>query len=509
MSSTAESGRPRAAALADASRVLPNASAGLLVYFTSFVVLVLEIVAGRLLAPYVGVTLETFTTIIGVVLAGIALGTWGGGRLADRFDPRRLLGPLMVGGGLLTFLVIPVIRVVGPSVPPGSLVGLTFLTVLALFVPAAMLSAVSPTVVKLQLQDLSNTGAVVGRLSALGTAGALSGSFFTGFVFVAAVSSTTIVLGTGVLITVAGLVVWAALDSRRTTGVGAVIAVLAVGVVLNLSIDGPCQVESAYFCARVVPDEDRPSGRVLILDTLRHSYVDLDDPSYIEFDYAKSFVDVIDASFAPGEPLDALHIGGGGFTFPRWLEATRPGSDSLVLELDPTLVDLVEDEMGLVTNDRLRVRTGDARTGILGQDDDRFDLVIGDAFGGLAVPWHLTTVEFIEEVDRVMRSEGVYVINVIDYPPLDFVRAEVASLLEVFEHVAVVVPETKFDAESGGNFVLVASHEPIDGAAIDAASRARSDDDVAHVDTDLDGWIDGARVLTDEYAPVDQLLSKS
>ncbi len=509
MSSNAEPAQPRTATPGDGPRVLPNAFAGVLVFFTSFVVLVLEIVAGRLLAPYVGVTLETFTTIIGVVLAGIALGTWGGGRLADRFDPRRLLGPLMVGGGLLTFLVIPVIRVVGPSVPPGSLVGLTFLTFLGLFVPAAMLSAVSPTVVKLQLQDLSNTGAVVGRLSALGTAGALSGSFFTGFVFVAAVSSTTIVLGTGAMITLGGLVVWVALEPSRSRHAATVVVLLAAGVLLNLSISGPCQVESAYFCARVVPDDDRASGRVLILDTLRHSYVDLEDPTYIEFDYAKSFVDVIDTSFARSEPLDALHIGGGGFTFPRWLEATRPGSDSLVLELDPTLVELVKDEMGLVTNDRLRVRTGDARTGILGQDDDRFDLVIGDAFGGLAVPWHLTTVEFVDEVDRVMRADGVYVINVIDYPPLDFVRAEVATLRQVFEHVAVVVPEIKFDAQTGGNFVLVASHQPIDGGAIDDASRARSDNDVAHVDDDLDRWIDGARVLTDEFAPVDQLLSKS
>ncbi len=486
---------------------LPSRLAEALVFTTSFVVLVLEIVAGRLLAPYVGVTLETFTTIIGVVLAGIAVGTWGGGTLADRVPPRRLLGPLLVGGGLLTFLIIPVIRLVGPSVGSNSIVGLMMLTFLGLFVPAAMLSAISPTVVKLQLLDLESTGATVGRFSALGTAGALFGSFMTGFVFVARVSSTTIVVGAGVLVTVAGLVVWALLGQSQKSFAATTIGALALAALFNYSLNGPCQVESVYFCARVVPDEEGGSGRFLILDTLRHSYVDLEDPSHLEFDYSLSFADVIHASFPEATALTALHIGGGGFTFPRWIAAEYPGSDSLVLELDPTIVELVEDEMGLVLTDDLRVRTGDARTGLLEQEDDRYDLVLGDAFGGLAVPWHLTTLEFTREVGRVMNDDGMYVINLIDYPPLSFARAEVATLREVFEHVAVVSSPSKFQGLTGGNFVLVASHRPIDGAAIDALAAGRGDDDIAHVDGSLDAWLDGARVLTDEFAPVDQLLS--
>ncbi|MCP5028908.1 MAG: spermidine synthase, partial [Actinomycetia bacterium] len=142
---------------------MPRALAGVVVFFTSAAVLVLEILAGRLLAPYVGVTLETFTTIIGVVLAGIAGGTWIGGHLADRFHPRVLIGPLLVMGGVLTFAIIPVIRTIGPSVVPGRLVALTILTVMALLLPAAVLSAVSPALVKLQLRSLDHTGQTVGR----------------------------------------------------------------------------------------------------------------------------------------------------------------------------------------------------------------------------------------------------------------------------------------------------------------------------------------------------------
>ncbi len=486
---------------------MPRVLAGVVVFTTSAAVLVLEILAGRLLAPYVGITLETFTTIIGVVLAGIAGGTWIGGHLADRFHPRVLIGPLLVMGGILTLVTIPIIRTVGPSVVPGQLVALTMLTMMALLLPAAVLSAVSPAVVKLQLRSLNQTGQIVGQLSALGTCGALFGTFVTGFILVAAAPSTGIVLALGGFLVMAGLALWAYLSQLELPSAASVVVVALGGGWLTVAIDSPCDLESAYFCASIAVDAERDSGRFLILDTLKHSYVDLEDPTYIEFEYAKSLIDVIDSRFPRGQSLDALHVGGGGFTLPRYIEAVRPGSHSLVLELDPALVEFVRDELGLVTSEALRVRTGDARVGILDQDDGAYDLVVGDAFGGLAVPWHLTTEEFIEEVERVLRPGGVYVINLIDYPPdQGFARSEAATLAEVFEHVAVVVPPETFGMARGGNFVLVGSNEPIDTEAIDTSARARGDVDVARSDGDLLTWIDGARALTDELAPVDQLL---
>ena len=136
-------------------------AAGALVFFTSASVLVLEILAGRILAPYVGVTLQTFTGIIGTVLAGIALGSWLGGRAADRGDPSRLLAPLLIGGGLLVVITPTVVTVLGPSLSgenPAQIVSLAFV---GFFLPAAVLSAVPPTVAKIQLQSLDETGTIV------------------------------------------------------------------------------------------------------------------------------------------------------------------------------------------------------------------------------------------------------------------------------------------------------------------------------------------------------------
>lgn len=489
---------------------MPALLASALVFFTSAAVLVLEILAGRLLAPYVGVTLETFTGIIGVVLAGIALGTWYGGRLADTHDPRRLLGPMLVIGGALSIASLPVIRLFGAANLGRGPLAIVLLALLGFFLPAAVLSAVSPTVVKLQLDSLDETGAVVGRLSALGTVGALFGTFSTGFLLVASLPTPPILYGVGGALMIAGVLVWLKLPhdaQSRSIVSSAVVLAMTTGLLGAVAVS-PCEVESAYFCARVERDPDRPSGRQLRLDTLRHSYVDLADPTYLEFSYAQALSDVLQTFRPQGEPLDVLHIGGGGFSLPQYLAATRPGTRSMVLELDPALVALAQRELGLVLSADLQVRTGDARINLEDEEGDAYDLVIGDAFGGQAVPWHLTTRELVEEVTRVLRPDGLYAINLIDYGDLGFARAETATLRAVFDHVAVMAPLERIEGGQGGNFVLIGSDAPIPSPRIEQRSRARGDDDIV-IDDDagLDAFVDGAMVLTDDFAPVDQLMT--
>lgn len=491
---------------------MPSFLAGAVVFGTSAAVLVLEILAGRVLAPYVGVTLETYTGIIGTVLAGIALGNWLGGRLADERDPRALLGPTLLLGGVLALMALPTIRLVGPSLQGGGPFAILMLSLIGFFAPATVLSAVTPTVVKLQLSNLEETGSTVGRLSALGTAGAILGTFLTGFVLVAAFPTAPILLAVGAALVAGGVALTVSLrgaqrEERSGPSTGSMLAVAVVAAGLTATLPSPCQVESAYFCARVIPDDARDGGRLLVLDTLRHSYVDLDDPTHLEFSYAQALSDVLDTFRRPGQAVDALHIGGGGFTLPRYLAAVRPGSSSLVLELDPTLVQLAREELGLRTGEDLRVIEGDARLALAQQPADSYDVVIGDAFGGLAVPWHLTTREVVQEIRRTLRSDGVYALNLIDYPPLGFARAEAATLAAVFDHVAVIAPPQRIAGRGGGNFVMVASDAPMDLAAVQEHNDARGDDDAVAAGAELEAFIDGAPVLTDAFAPVDQLLT--
>lgn len=477
-------------------------AAATLVFSTSAAVLVLEILAGRLLAPYVGESLETYTGVIGTILAGIATGAAVGGRIADRRDPKPLLGPTLVVGGLLAWLALPVIDLLGPGVGPDP-AGIVVLTSFGFFLPAAVLTAVSPMAAKLRLGDLGETGTVVGGLSAAGTAGALFGTFVTGFVLVAAIPTRPIVLGVGAALVVTGVVLWIRLASARADR-GAIALVLLAAVSAGgwaISTDGPCEHETQYFCARIEIDPDRPSGRVLWLDTARHSYVDLEDPRHLEFRYTRLFADVTEATMPPG-PIEALHIGGGGFTFPRFLAATRPETESTVLEIDEALVRLAEDELGLERGPDLRARTGDARLTIADEPDDGYDLVVGDAFGGLSVPWHLTTEEMLEEIERVLVPRGVYVVNLIDGGSEGFARAEARTFREVFDHVTVIAPPSSIAGDGPPrNFVLVGSNQ-----AIPPLQVASGDGRVLDADAFGD-FVDGAHLLTDDFAPVDQLAT--
>ena len=184
---------------------LANWVAYALVFGTSAAVLVLEITSLRLIAPYVGITMETNTAVIGLALAAIAFGAWSGGAAADRIPPRSMIGPLLLVGGAFVLFVTPAIRLATAAVGPGDAAPIALLVAtVTVFVAAAVLSAVPPMVVKLALSSLTETGSVVGRISGVSTLGAILATFLTGFVLVALVPISVILVGTGVLLVVGG-----------------------------------------------------------------------------------------------------------------------------------------------------------------------------------------------------------------------------------------------------------------------------------------------------------------
>jgi hypothetical protein len=464
------------------------------VFFTSALVLVIEIVAGRLMAPYVGVSLEAFTGIIGTVLAGIALGSALGGWLADRRDPRTLIGQALIFGGALTFLSVPIVATVGPGMS-STAVNIVTLTACAFFLPTAFLSSISPMVTKLRLSSLEETGSVVGNLSAAGTVGALIGTFGSGFVLLGLLPIRTIIFGIGILLVVAGVLTLWRLTGTRPDGFES--SLVAIAAFMSLAIGTPCDYETDYACARVVPDEDRAGGRSLILDSVRHAHVDLDDPTHLEIRYAKLLGAVIDS--LPAGPIDSLHIGGGGFSLPRYVSATRPDSTNVVLEIDPGLVQIAEDELGLADARNLDIRIGDARLELAELATDGFDVLVGDAFGGDVVPWHLTTSEIVAEYDRLLRSDGVYVMNLIDGDESRFARAQMTTLAEHFDHVAVLLPAEDDLPTVPFNQIIVASDVPFATFVIpDGAGRLVEGASAIE-------YIGDAQVLTDNFAPAEQL----
>ncbi len=489
--------------LPTSSRPLPDWLAIALVTGTSAGVLVLEILAGRVLAPYVGVNLETYTAIIGTILAGIALGARLGGAAADLVDPRRLIPVLLMIGGGLAISSIPIVRALGGSAGATGRGAPSVILAACGFLPAAaVLSAVPPAVIKLQLRDLDRTGRTVGRLSAWSTGGAIAGTFVAGFVLVAYAAVSTLIITIGVILVAAGAVLAATMRRSSPTALltaGGLVAIALAGVAL---VEQTCDQQTSYYCISIEIDATRPDGRMLVLDDLRHSYVALDDPTHLEFWYVRQIVGAIER-LAPAGPLDVVALGGGAMTVPRYLATTRPASEQLVLEIDPDLVELVEREFGLPVEAE-SVRTGDGRLTLRSLPDDSADVIVGDAFGSRAVPWHLATEEFMADVERVLRPGGIYVANIIDGPTQSFLRAEAATMRTSMPFVGVMLGPS-LDGGFVGNAVAVASSAPIDTAAWDAARRAGGDD--GRLIGDVDEYLDGALVLTDDYAPVDQLIA--
>jgi spermidine synthase len=205
--------------------------------------------------------------------------------------------------------------------------------------------------------------------------------------------------------------------------------------------------------------------------------------------------------------LSALHLGGGGLTVPRYLAEVRPGTTSRVLEVDPGVVEIDREQLGLETSADLEVRVGDARVGLAAEPRGERDLVVGDAFGGLSVPWQLTTVEALELVDRALTDDGVYVANLIDHPPLGFVRAELATMRQVWPHVLLLARAPVLAGEDGGNLVAVASSRPLDEATLAGALLAQDSTWQVASSDEVAAFAGDAQVLTDDAAPVDQLLT--
>ncbi|MCB5909238.1 spermidine synthase [Streptomyces pinistramenti] len=222
-----------------------------------------------------------------------------------------------------------------------------------------------------------------------------------------------------------------------------------------------------------MPDVDRPRAWLLTVDGAPQSYVDLDAPAHLEFEYVRRLAHVLDEAAAPGRPLDVLHLGGGALTLPRYLAATRPGSRQLVIEADRGLLGLVAERLPLPAGSGVEVRAADARSALEAAAEDSADVVVGDVFGGSRVPAHLTSVEYARAVARVLRPDGIYAANLADSAPFGFLRGQLATFATEFAHLALIAEPPVLRGRRFGNAVLAASRVPLPLAEL--ARRAAGD----------------------------------
>lgn len=486
----------------------------LIVFISSGCIMILELVAGRIIAPYVGVSLYTWTSIIGVVLAGISLGNYLGGQLADRWASLRFLGGIFLLGGLSSFGILAADRL-GNFTPVAwpIVASILITTTLLFFLPCLILGTVSPVVVKLAVRDLAKTGSTVGKIYAAGTVGSILGTFMTGFVLISWFGTFAIVWGVAVLLLVMGLLF--VVGHRWQVMLAAALMIVAGSVLaFNLGwLHGPCLRETNYFCIKVREEErDGETVRILILDRLVHSYTSLVDPTKLVYGYEKMYAEITAYRARHDDQLRALFIGGGGYTFPRYMEAVYPNSDIDVIEIDPGVTQVAHDWLGLSPETSITTFNQDARLFLEQAPTGRYDLILGDAFNDFSVPYHLTTKEFNDRVKAWLVDDGLYLVNMIDGVRGDFLRAYVHTLRQSFQYVYLAPTTASWRISTRTTFVLIGTNVPLelhefttidagDGEALLAGqvlSQAEVDEFLAEGQVVL---------LTDEYAPVDQMLA--
>lgn len=500
-------------------RVAHPLVASAIVFIASFCTLVIELIAGRILAPWLGVSLYTWTSIIGVCLAGIAAGNYAGGKIADRFPSSLTLSVLFLVSGALSVAILPATEwVIGSQLGKDWPLMLRILTdtTIVFFLPTALLGTISPVVIKLSLADLERTGSIVGRIYAVSTVGAIAGTFATGFFLIDLMGTRSIVWSVAAVLIAVGAVVARPWRARvMLPPIALAIGALWVTQAQMATYAPPCLKESNYYCIQIYDQEvEGFAVRSLALDHLVHSYVALQDPTFIGYGYERVYQELTDFHVRGRPTFRTLAIGAGGYTFPRYLTAAYPEADVDVVEIDPAVTAVAREHLDVPDDPRLRTYNKDARLWFIEeQPAGRYDIVYGDAFNDVAVPYHLTTVEFDQMIRRALAPDGILMANIIDdFDRGEFLRASVNTLRQVFEHVYVLALGRLWMTGGPGTYVVVASPKAIDldeFMRFDGPRTAPDKLSAVMPGQELLRYLERGRriVLTDDHAPVDNLLA--
>jgi spermidine synthase len=525
--------------------------ANIVVFISSFCTLVIELVAGRIMAPYVGVSLYTWTSIIGVVLAGISMGAYLGGLIADRYPRSSTLGWLLFLSGLGAFSISPLTNLIGGAQFHTSLmIRILLITAIIFFAPSCLLGMISPVVVKLALNNLQKTGNVVGKIYAFSTLGSILGTFATGFFLISWMGTRQILLTMGIILILSALLFGGLFGRKKLLAfffiLLALILILPVIGLYGYAAIYPNEIslpasplhslktlygyafkppteedtyffkESNYYTIKLKKSIKGNNGNPLdslVLDHLVHSYTDLKDPFYLEYEYIRIYEEMVRWQISNRKSLKVLFLGGGGYTFPRFIEATYPNAEVKVVEIDPEITRVAQNYLGISEGSKIGSFNEDGRWFVMNyKEQNRFDFIFGDAFNDLSIPYHLTTKEFTEQLKKLLKPDGLLLANVIDsFKKGAFMPSYIRTLEEVFGkgNVHLITLTSDYDNMGISTCVVVASGQKLNMDDFVRATQGKEMTSHVMPQKRLQQYLKErySVVLTDDYVPVDNLIA--
>jgi len=469
----------------------------------------LEILSSRVLAPHFGNSVYVWGSIISVFLAALSVGYLWGGRLADRHPSMASLGRLIALAASFQALLLwagsPIASWLGGvtgATPAGTLLATT-----VLFGPASILLAtVSPYAVRLAIHDLGTVGNTAGRLYALSTLGSLAGTLGCTFGLIPFLELRQIIGLLALLTAITALLALA--GAFRTEMAASALAVLLV-IACVPAVFSKLRLQGDVIYERVTPYQtlvvhERGSVRILESDRIRQAAVDTADgePALL-YPRWSSLALVLNPRL---ERMLVLGLGGG--SAPGYLQRRLPRLRVDSVDIDPAVPEVARRFLRFAPRPGDRVFVADARSFLRGSDE-RWDLIFCDTYIGLSVPFHLTTVEFLDEIKRHLTPDGVFMLNLAAGLGDPFSQAMYNTVRDRFQSVYL------FRVRGAPNVVVLATEEP---AVLppQLATRARELDARFRFDPRLAEMVTArfqgefvsrdTPLLTDEYAPVDRLI---
>jgi predicted membrane-bound spermidine synthase len=483
------------------------------VFVTGACVLVIEILATRMLAPYFGNTIFSFSSVISVVLAALSVGYWIGGRMADRYPSKKLFFGIIAASGVsvlcMQFMQEYLLPEVGYklSLDTGPLI----MSFVLFFLPAFILGTLSPFAIALQQRDAKHqgVGTTAGEMFFFSTLGSIAGSLLAGFVLIPLFGVKSIVIGVGVLLFLLGLIpmVYYGMERRLL----AVISLFAGSMLILASVqatggkvvyahDGVYEKITVYDSTY----NGRPT-RFLMQDTSYSAAMYLDSDELV-FDYSKYYILY---EMFKSDVDRVLVMGGGAWSLPKAYLQTLPNAQVDSSEIEPSLIELSEKYFRLKDDPRMHNYIEDGRR-MLHDSDKRYDVIFSDVYHSMySVPAHFTTVEFMELVRDRLNPDGVFIANLIgssEHKDKSFIWSEIRTMQKVFPQVYLFASRDPF-AVGAQNLIAVGSmskerldmNDPRWRQSEHQVIREIAGHTIPIERMNLEKY----PVLTDDYAPVD------
>ena len=393
-------------------------------FFSGAATMILELAGSRLVAPFFGTSLIVWTALIGIIMTSLCFGNWLGGSIADKRPEGKLLGRILMFAAIIISVTAFASNWILTSIQDLHLnlyVSAVYSAV-SIFAPSSLLlGMVSPFVARLAMENVQSSGAVVGKLSALNSAGSILGTFMGGFVLISLFPSGVIMMIVATVVALLSVLVYT--GAWRKIIAGIVFLLLTGGVIWSRNNGLPLtpigeQIDTAYNHISVAESIDRRNNRrvrIMITDPdSAQSLMYLDNPSELVSEYTK-FYDLA-FHYKPGTKR-VLMLGGGGYSVPKHILADHREVSLDVVELDPGITETARKYFALQDDPNLRIFHEDARTFLNRAGSEKvepYDAIFMDTFNSaIVIPFQLTTVEAASRLRSLLKPDGVLIVNII------------------------------------------------------------------------------------------------